>query len=170
MVYFTVLLQLQLSHLFAFIKVHFWASLVVQWLWIHLAMQGTPARFLVWEDPTCHRTTKPRHHNHWARVPGACALQPGKPLQEGARAPHTGSSPHVLQREKVHAQQQRPSTGKINKQIFFKSSFWHAPYNYLFPFQPNFLTDFVYILSLLSLSHWVLWVSIWFLLLGWCKK
>ena len=28
------------------------ASLVVQWLRTHLAMQGTPVRSLIWEDPT----------------------------------------------------------------------------------------------------------------------
>ena len=34
------------------------ASLVVQWLRIHLAIQGTLVRSLVQEDPTCCRTTK----------------------------------------------------------------------------------------------------------------
>ena len=40
------------------------ASLVVQWLRILLAMQGTLVRFLVQEDPTCHRANKPVHHNY----------------------------------------------------------------------------------------------------------
>ena len=35
------------------------ASLVVQWLRICLLMQGTEVQALVWEDPTCHRATKP---------------------------------------------------------------------------------------------------------------
>ena len=35
-----------------------WASLVVQWLRIHLAMQGTPVQFLFQEDPICCRATK----------------------------------------------------------------------------------------------------------------
>ena len=34
-------------------------------------MQGTRVRALDQEDPTCHRTTKPVHHNYWA-----CALEP----------------------------------------------------------------------------------------------
>ena len=34
-------------------------SLVVQWLRIHLPMQGTWVPSLVWEDPTCGRATKP---------------------------------------------------------------------------------------------------------------
>ena len=48
-----------------------WASLVVQWLRIRLPMQGTWVRALVWEDPTCHRATKPLRHNYWA-----CTLEP----------------------------------------------------------------------------------------------
>ena len=42
----------------------FRASLVVQWLRIRLPMQGTRVRALVREDPTCHRATKPVHHNY----------------------------------------------------------------------------------------------------------
>ena len=41
-----------------------WASLVAQWLRIHLPMQGTWVRALVWEDPTCLRATKPICHNY----------------------------------------------------------------------------------------------------------
>ena len=40
------------------------ASLVAQWLRIHLPMQGTWVRALVWEDPTCHGATKPVRHNY----------------------------------------------------------------------------------------------------------
>ena len=40
------------------------ASLVVQWLRIHLPMQGTQVRALVREDPTCRGTTKPMHPNY----------------------------------------------------------------------------------------------------------
>ena len=47
------------------------ASLVVQWLRIHLPMQGTLVRALVREDPTCRGATKPVSHNSWA-----CALEP----------------------------------------------------------------------------------------------
>ena len=39
-------------------------SLVAQWLRIHLPMQGTWVRALVWEDPTCHGATKPVRHNY----------------------------------------------------------------------------------------------------------
>ena len=47
------------------------ASLAVQWLRIHLPMQGTWVQALVQEDPTCRRATKPMHHNYWA-----CTLEP----------------------------------------------------------------------------------------------
>ena len=39
-------------------------SLVAQWLRIHLPMQGTRVRALVWEDPTCRGATKPTCHNY----------------------------------------------------------------------------------------------------------
>ncbi|KAJ8790708.1 hypothetical protein J1605_021136 [Eschrichtius robustus] len=40
------------------------ASLVAQWLRIHLPMQGTRVRALVQEDPTCRGATKPMRHNY----------------------------------------------------------------------------------------------------------
>ena len=40
------------------------ASLVAQWLRIHLPMQGTRVRALVQGNPTCHGATKPVHHNY----------------------------------------------------------------------------------------------------------
>ena len=39
-------------------------SLVVQWIRTCLPMQGTQARSLVQEDPTCHGATKPICHNY----------------------------------------------------------------------------------------------------------
>ena len=41
-------------------------SLMVQWLRIHLLMQGTQIQSLVWEDSTCQGATKPVHHQCWA--------------------------------------------------------------------------------------------------------
>ena len=43
---------------------HQGTSLVVQWLRICLPVQRTWVRALVWEDPTCHRATKPVRHNY----------------------------------------------------------------------------------------------------------
>ena len=46
-------------------------SPVVQWLRIHLPMQGTQVRASVREDPTCRGATKPVpvSHNYWAHMP-----------------------------------------------------------------------------------------------------
>lgn len=41
-----------------------WATLVVPWLKMHLAMQEMPVRPLVQEDTTYHRATKPLHNNY----------------------------------------------------------------------------------------------------------
>ena len=38
--------------------------LVVQWLRIHLTMQGTLVQSLVWEDPTYCGAAKPVRHNY----------------------------------------------------------------------------------------------------------
>ncbi|KAJ8779873.1 hypothetical protein J1605_012163 [Eschrichtius robustus] len=41
-----------------------WTPMVVQWLRIHLPMQGTQVRALAQEDPTCRGATKPMRHNY----------------------------------------------------------------------------------------------------------
>ena len=46
------------------LKINCRASLVVQWLRIHLPMQGTRVQALVWEDPTCHGATGPVSQNY----------------------------------------------------------------------------------------------------------
>ena len=46
------------------IKLRTEVSLVVQWLRIHLVMQGTRVHFLIQEDPTCREATKPVCHNY----------------------------------------------------------------------------------------------------------
>ena len=62
------------------------ASLVAQWLRIHLPTQGTWVRALVWEDATCRGAIKPTH------------LEP--------------SSPYSPQLEKDRVQQRRPNAAK----------------------------------------------------------
>ena len=42
------------------------ASLVVQWIGIHLPVQESRVRSLVQEDLTSHRATKPECHNYWS--------------------------------------------------------------------------------------------------------
>ena len=46
------------------LKIVMRASLVAQWLRIHLPMQGTRVRALVQEGPTCHGATKSMSHNY----------------------------------------------------------------------------------------------------------
>ena len=48
------------------IKSSLGTSLVVQWLRIHLPMQGTRVQSLVREDLTCRGATKPMCHNSWS--------------------------------------------------------------------------------------------------------
>ena len=38
----------------------------IQWLRIHLPMQGTWVQSLVQENPTCDGATKPMHGNYWS--------------------------------------------------------------------------------------------------------
>ena len=75
------------------IKTYPWASLVAQWLRVHLLMQRTRVRALVWEDPTCRRATGPVSHNYWACASGACALQQERPWSWEARAPRRRVAP-----------------------------------------------------------------------------
>ena len=65
------------------------ASLMVQWLRIHLPMQGTRVRALVREDPTCHRVTKPVHPQLLSLCSGAHEPQ--------LLSPHATTTEPVLQ-------------------------------------------------------------------------
>ena len=69
------------------------ASLVAQWLRVHLPVQGTRVRALVWEDPTCRGAAGPVGHNYWACASGACAPQQERPRQWEARAPRWRVAP-----------------------------------------------------------------------------
>ena len=86
-------------------------------------MQETQIPSLIWEGSTCHRATKPVHHNYracflelrshnyWAPMlqlpkaegPRAHALQQKKPQQWEARAPQQKRSLQLLQLGKAHA-------------------------------------------------------------------
>ena len=105
---------------FCYLKSNHRASLVAKWLRIRLPVQGTRVRALVREDPTCHRATKPVHHNYWARVPQLLKPMHLEPMLRNKRAtamrsPHTAtkSSPRSPQLEKARTQQRRPNTVKI---------------------------------------------------------
>ena len=66
-------------------------SLVVQWLGIHLPIQRTLGRSLVWEDS---RATNPMNHNYGSPSAKSPSLHK-KPAQWGACAPQLESSPHT---------------------------------------------------------------------------
>ena len=94
------------------------ASLVVQWLRIHLPVQGTWVRALVQEFPTCRGVTKSVSHTYWS----PCAWSPCSVTREttAMRSSHTAtrSSPCSPQLEKkpVHSNED-PTQPKINKLI-----------------------------------------------------
>ena len=76
--------------------------LVVQWLIIHLPMQGTQVWTLVWEDPICHGVTKPMH-------------QQEKPLKWEAHTLQLEGSPGFPQLEKTFSEKWRLSVFKLKK-------------------------------------------------------
>ena len=75
-------------------------SLVVQWLRIHLLMQGH--KFDPWSRKIPHATEQQSpHHNYWACSPRARELQQEKPLQWETNAPRLESSPCSPQPEEA---------------------------------------------------------------------
>ena len=76
--------------------------LVVQWLIIHLPMQGTQVWTLVWEDSICHGVTKPMH-------------QQEKPLKWEAHTLQLERGPGFPQLEKTLSEQWRLSVFKLKK-------------------------------------------------------
>ena len=103
------------------------ASLVVQWLAVHLAVQGTQIRFLVRENPTCRGVAGTVGHN-CSGLPSQL-LRPATPQGPSSasreatvnRCQHTATreqvplTPTIIQ--KALTQQQRPRAVKLNKHI-----------------------------------------------------
>ena len=108
-------------------------------------MQGTWVQSLVREDPMCHRTTKPVHHNYWSPL----ALEPTccnswsqhvgepvvcnkKPPQWEAKAPQLERNPH-LQLEKARTQQRGPraTPNKNNLKKFLTIVFMRMQRNWI---------------------------------------
>ena len=87
--------------------------LVVQWLRIHLLVQGTWVQSLVGEDPTCHGATKPMCHNYFS----CSATREATAMRSLCTT--TKSSLHSWQLEEACMQQQRPSIAK-NKYVNLK--------------------------------------------------
>ena len=91
----------------------FMASLVTQWLRIHLPMQGTRVRALVREDPTCHGATKTVHHNYWACVPQLLKPERLEPMLCNKRSHHNEKplwSSYFILRHFIHDFQVKLST------------------------------------------------------------
>ena len=92
----------------------------------HLSMQETRVPSLVWEDPTCHRATKPMHHDYWACFR---ARQPQllKPFCPRAHAPQQEKPQKweifSLKLEKSLDSSKDPAELKINKYNYFLKDF-----------------------------------------------
>ena len=84
-----------------------WVFLGVQWLRIHLPMQGSGVQSLVQEDPTCRAPIAPRLQLLKPR-PTACAPQE-QPPRWGPQAPPWRAAPLAATRD-ARAHQPRPST------------------------------------------------------------
>ena len=112
------------------------ASLAVQWVRIHLPMQGTQVWPLAGEESTSCRATKatchnhrvralgPASHNYWARLrqplkPRACRLRSAtEAMTARSQRITTTESSLLAATEKVHAPQWRQAQSNINS--FFK--------------------------------------------------
>ena len=88
---------------FPLLKVLMRAFFMVQWLRIHLPMQGTWV-WSLFQDSTCPGASKPVCHNYWVHFPRAHAPQQEEPWEAWA-----------LQLEKACVQQQRPRTAQREK-------------------------------------------------------
>ena len=86
---------------------------MAQWIRIHMPVQETWVRALVWEDPACHGATKPMHHDYCSRAPSLCSTR--EATAGGAGAARLERSPCSPQLEKARAEQPRPSSTKKTK-------------------------------------------------------
>ena len=86
-----------------------------QGLRICLPMQGIRVRSLVWEDPTCHETTKPMGHNYRTHVLQLLKSHARALLQgSNKRNPHGESSLPSLQIKSTCGNKD-PAQPKINE-------------------------------------------------------
>ena len=81
-------------------RVHPWASLVAQWLRIHLAVSGAAVQSMVQEDPTCCKAAKPVCYNYWPRAPEPVLYKRSHCNEKSTHK--MKSSPRLLQLEKAH--------------------------------------------------------------------
>ena len=113
-----------------------WASLMLQWLRVHLPVQGTRVWSLIQEGTTCRETIKPMRHNQRASKPQllsprgttaeACAPEPvlqkrGHTSEKPMRCNQEQSPAHRHQRKPSHSNED-PARPKINKQNYLKNN------------------------------------------------
>ena len=98
-------------------------------------------QFLIWEDPTCHKatkpmcrnywacawcpgasTTEPTCHNYWGPHPRACVLQQEKPPQWEAQAPQLEGNPLLATTRESLCSNEDPAQPKLNLKMM-KASF-----------------------------------------------
>ena len=91
-------------------------SLDVQWLRIHLPMQGTQVWSLVWEDPTSHRATKPVHPDHWS-VRTLERLLHSKGSRHSEKPGAAVEEPLQVTLQTAGVRQWRPSAAKRNQLV-----------------------------------------------------
>ena len=93
----------------------FRASLVVQWVTILLAVQGTWVPSLTREDPTCRRATEPLRHHYGACCSYSSPCNKGKPPKWEAHR-HNEEEPALRTYRKPEHSNEDPTQPKI---IFF---------------------------------------------------
>ena len=113
---------------------------MVQWIRIHLPVQGTWVRPLVQDYPTCHRATEPVHHRYQAQV-----LQPPSPRTQSVCSPtreatavrspsaRMNSSLNSLQLDKAQQSNEDPAQPEVNlkkKNKLFPREISHSQWKY----------------------------------------
>ena len=106
-------------------------SLVVQWLRVHLSMQGTCVLSLVQEDSTCRGATKLMYHNYWVHtlepelrnkrnhiIRSPCTSRTSRPIH------HTKESPSPATKT-----QRNQTSKKKKKKCYYpmSASLFHVP-------------------------------------------
>ena len=81
---------------------------MAQGLGIHLPMQETQVRSLVWEDPTCHGASKPvPHHSMACGILPASTLEPSSLLRP-LLSPSAATTDACLPRADAQKQEKPP--------------------------------------------------------------
>ena len=112
--------------------------MVVQWIRIHLSVQGTWVRSRVWEDSTCRRATKPM-----LQSPRATTTAPVL-LNKRSLCTATKSSRRWSQLEKAHTKQCRPTAAKNNLETTYPEQWPQKPHAKALMKRSEKFRDFTY--------------------------